>query len=115
MHVKSFNLEKYLTVPHWEKEIGKCSFSNVSRCLSFAVVCGWLPGRYVVCFLMFLGMMITYILRFCLSIAITEMVRHHRKSDLNGSLPEDTCPYDEDYLAATSSQAGVSILDCFLT
>ncbi|KAG8240500.1 hypothetical protein J6590_107271, partial [Homalodisca vitripennis] len=39
-------------------------------------------------------MMITYIMRFCLSIAITEMVRSHSRNS-TGQVAPGTCPYDD--------------------
>uniref|UniRef100_A0A1B6LST4 Major facilitator superfamily (MFS) profile domain-containing protein n=1 Tax=Graphocephala atropunctata TaxID=36148 RepID=A0A1B6LST4_9HEMI len=53
----------------------------------------WIPRRYIICFLCFLAMMISYIMRFCLSIAITEMVRSHHKN--SSYIAPGTCPYDD--------------------
>lgn len=65
--------------------------------------CDQFPRRYVVCFLCFLAMMITYIMRFCLSIAITEMVLTHGRNS-SSELLDGTCPYDD------GDEVGVTVI-----
>ncbi|KAF6202200.1 hypothetical protein GE061_004598 [Apolygus lucorum] len=54
------------------------------------------PQRYVLAFMGFCGVANAYIMRGCLSIAITQMVREHSVDNFNQSDP-DACPYPDDY------------------
>ncbi|BES98261.1 sodium:phosphate symporter activity [Nesidiocoris tenuis] len=57
---------------------------------------GKVPQRYVLAMMGFFGVANAYIMRGCLSIAITQMVKKPATDDFNSTDP-DTCPYPSDY------------------
>ncbi|KAF6203178.1 hypothetical protein GE061_003595 [Apolygus lucorum] len=62
-------------------------------------VIGCMPQRFVVAILCFLGLTISYVMRFCLSMAIIEMAEAPRvKEDPNA------CPYPDDYVVSNSTK-----------
>uniref|UniRef100_A0A0K8TAE5 Major facilitator superfamily (MFS) profile domain-containing protein n=1 Tax=Lygus hesperus TaxID=30085 RepID=A0A0K8TAE5_LYGHE len=60
---------------------------------------GCMPQRFVVALLCFFGLTISYVMRFCLSMAIIEMAEAPKvKEDPNA------CPYPEDYVVSNSTK-----------
>lgn len=67
----------------------------------------WIPQRYVLAIMGFLGVANAYIMRACLSIAITQMVSHNETSEDHVYDP-DACPVSTSTHATNSSESNGS-------
>ncbi len=60
----------------------------------------YLPARYIFGIMAMLGVMVAYIMRACLSIAITQMVVYIPHNESSGGVDEEVCPA-ADYVSSS--------------
>lgn len=68
----------------------------------------WIRQRYVVGMLGFFALAVGYIQRFCLSLAITEMVATHKLHPSKIDL--DACPFDDSTVVTVNGTVHVSVI-----